>query len=189
MRRCLPLVSLLLLAACAGDETTSPMAPQFAQAVANPRALASGSVHFYGVEGVTSVAEENYDFNAVRSGPGLEARGHIAWNVRLFNGELSHGRAEVGCAAVVGNTAWISGPVTKLVIEDENWIPDPRPRWALLRVTDMGEGKEAVDIASILSFPTINYMQMFCTVRPPAPPTGILPEFPITRGNITVHSD
>ena len=187
--RIIPLVTLLVICGCTEGQSADPYAPQLSKEASVPRALTNGSVEFYGVQGQTVVAWEKYEFNAVRSGPGLEARGHVAWNVRRFDGENSFGRADVGCAAVDGNTAWIAGPITSLVIEGVTYIPGAVPRWMMMRVRDMGEGVGSVDVASILVFVGFNNVPLWCEAKLGPPPSpGIGPEYPIVRGNVTVHS-
>lgn len=144
-------------------------------------ARASGFVDIHGTE-LQNVRDETYSFVVVSTGTGILARGHVEARLLLFTGEAISVRADVTCAAVVGNEAWVGGQVTQFVFDGEEL---PGERRVIFRVQDHGRGDGTMDFASLLFFG--------------APPGGDLaycqtrPTFPILfgslRGNIEVLSN
>jgi hypothetical protein len=96
--------------------------------------------------------------------PGLEVRIH----------------ANVTCLAIVGNQAWISGPIEQFIENGQPVEPVPFPEF-LVRVADAGEGGSNPDLMGAIFFRPI---PQTCGFRNPA-----LVLSPSEMGNLQVRPD
>jgi hypothetical protein len=88
--------------------------------------------------------------------------------------------ANVNCLAIVGNRAWISGPVERLIINGQPVVPPNRE--FIINVLDRGEGgSDPSDLMGPIFLPPI---PQTCRFRDPA-----LPLEPNEMGNLQVRQD
>ena len=176
MRLLLPLPTfVLLLAACAGDEATSPAAldriPMLAKG-GGGAVVVSGSGHLTFTQATTDW--RSFSFHVVIDEDGA-ARGRYQLHARQSLLESVH-HGDIVCATVVGNAAWMVGVNTKST--NPGAPPGTYTTW---RVIDNGEGAgDPPDEISLMGVGIIN-PPPFCVNLPGTP------VFPIEAGNIQIH--
>jgi hypothetical protein len=117
---------------------------------------------------------EKYSFIALSTGTFPDAKGQMQGTI-VSGAAVLDIHVAVDCLAITGNQAWVSGPVTKFVI---NGVPQPTNFDAQFRVQDNGEGANSPpDLASVL----FNSSPQGCQFRP------ALPMSPSENGNIQVQ--
>lgn len=94
------------------------------------------------------IQTEQYSFVALSIGDFPNATGQMDGKIARPT-SLQDIHAEVDCLAISGNQAWISGALTRLVL---NGVPQPTAgRYVVWRVQDNGEGANSPpDLASVL---------------------------------------
>lgn len=86
------------------------------------------------------IQAEQYSFNALSVGTFPNAKGQLEGKIaRLTNFQDIH--IKVDCLVINGNEAWMSGPITRLVVNGV--AEDPRGRQVAWRVQDNGEGSNS----------------------------------------------
>jgi hypothetical protein len=131
---------------------------------------------------VQNVREQEYSFTAISTDAYPSAKGQVEVHYVRFTGQELRVHAEVTCLSVVGQQAWIGAEITRLVV-DGAVVPDREGAPMIFRVVDVGEGEDATDLASLVSFPPPGGDVVHCTTRP---------DFPILRestGNIQVKPE
>jgi hypothetical protein len=111
---------------------------------------------------------DHYSFIALSTAPTatepFAAKGEFEGGYDLVAGGLEvriHG--DVDCLAIMGNQAWVSGPITKYIVNGQS-LPTTN-RTFLVRVEDNGEGAtEPPDRASFIAEPLIPIPQR-CRLR------------------------
>jgi hypothetical protein len=123
------------------------------------------------------IFETRYAFAAVSTGANPDARGMVHAQM-TFDGDEIDVHASVDCLVVVGNEAWISGPVERFLF---NGVEQPQAPDAqlVLHVEDSGEGSgsppdQASPLTIFSTFPAV------CETTP-----GLDP-LPSSKGNIQV---
>lgn len=94
------------------------------------------------------IQTEQYSFDALSTGAFPNAKGRLEGTIaRSTSFQDLH--ADVDCLAISGNQAWVSGPITMLVV---NGVPEPPAgRYVVWRVQDNGEGANSPpDLGSVL---------------------------------------
>jgi hypothetical protein len=184
-------IAMLLLAAVACDGPAgAPVAPNPASSAAGLSAdastlrvsggSASGHADVHGTP-VQGIQDERYSFTARSTDVFPLAKGQVEVHFRRFTGEEGTVHAEVTCLSVVDNQAWVGSRVTKFVFEGQE-EPERLGTPMIFRVLDVGEGKGATDLASLVFFPPAGGDLAHCTTHP---------NFPILResGNIQVKPE
>jgi hypothetical protein len=123
------------------------------------------------------IQAEQYSFIALSVGTFPNAKGQLEGKIaRTTNFQDIH--VEVDCLVINGNEAWMSGPITRLIVN--GIAQDPRGRQVAWRVQDNGEGANSPpDMGTILfvGFPQACLVYFF---------TEDLPLLPTDNGNIRV---
>jgi hypothetical protein len=118
---------------------------------------------------------EKISFSALSTGTFPDAKGQTEVHIRSELG-LTDVHADVDCLAILGNNAWVSGPVRKFRRNGED-IPLLPGFQMLFRVQDNGDGGATVDEASLI---VARFAVQVCRNR------GPLPLVPSDNGNIQV---
>jgi hypothetical protein len=156
-----------LLALCAALAACSESAPNPAvtaphvgsalqaraeQAATGPRASGHADIT---VTTAGATEQHKYSFIALSTGPSSpDAKGQAEGHITDAMGSTRDVHADVDCLRFIGPTATegpqavVSGPITKLRVNNEE--RDPQGQNLLFRVVDNGEGGTAVDEASRL---------------------------------------
>ena len=123
------------------------------------------------------IEAEQYSFTALSVGTFPQAKGQLEGKItRPTNFQDIH--VEVDCLVMNGNEAWMSGPITRLIVN--GIAQDPRGRQVAWRVQDNGESANSPpDLGTILfvGFPQACLVYFF---------TEDLPLLPTDNGNIQV---
>ena len=124
----------------------------------------------------SGVRGQKYSFSALSTGDFPNAKGQSEGHI---TGPLGRGivHANVDCLAILGNEAWVSGPVTKFRFNGQDLLPDFPGIQVLFRVQDNGEGGTTVDMASL---GVGIFGAQVCRLMP------LLPLLPSDDGNIQV---
>ena len=147
--------------------------------VTTDRAATGGfaSGHFELAAPFFPIQTEQYSFVALSIGTFPEAKGQLEGKIaRLTSFQDIH--VEVDCLVVNGNEAWMSGPITRLILNGV--AQDPRGRQVAWRVRDNGEGANfPPDMGTVLfvGFPQACLVYFL---------SEDLPLLPNARGNIQV---
>jgi hypothetical protein len=172
-----PLMVSSLLLAC-DDPGREPLAPDSRDPLAaSPAAAVGGAISSRGEKAsghadvfatsVQNVRHETYSFTAIPAGAAPLAKGQVEAHFLSFTGEEITVHAEVTCLSVVGNQAWVGGRVRRWVL-DQTEVPEGAGRPMIFRVQDLGEGRVAIDRASLLFFGMPNVLA-YCNTRPAFP--------------------
>jgi hypothetical protein len=158
-----------------GADEALPHAPRVGNSQAATGGFASG--HFELAAPFFSIQTEQYSFNALSSGTFPNAKGQLEGKItRATNFQDIH--VEVDCLVINGNEAWMSGPITRLIV---NGVEEPpRGRQVAWRVRDNGEGaNSAPDMGTVLfvGFPQACLIYFF---------NEDLPLLPTANGDIRV---
>ena len=180
-----PLMSAGVLLTLSCDSTPEPLSSVTAvtaesAALSGMRANASGHPVVQGTP-VQNVLDQRYSFSAVSADPFPTAMGQVDVHYVRFTGEELTVHADVTCLSVVGDQAWVGARMTRVTVNGAD-VPDRVGAPMIFRVVDGGEGENAGDLASLVSFPASGGDITHCTTRP---------DFPILResaiGNIQVQ--
>ena len=158
-----------------GGDEPMPHVPR----AASPRAATGGQAggHFELSEPFFPIVTEQYSFTALSIGNFPNAKGQLDGKIaRATNFQDIH--VEVDCLVVDGNEAWMSGPITRLVVNGVEQPPNGRQvAW---RVRDNGEGANSPpDMGTVLfvGFPQACLVYFF---------NEDLPLLPTANGQIQV---
>jgi hypothetical protein len=157
---------LLVSAACSDHSPTAvrsqKSAIELAPASANFDQSSSAQVATGFVEISNGSADEKYSYVAVTNSGYPGTKGALAWRA-VDAGATLEILADLDCLVIVGNEAWLSGPIRKFTFNGE---PQPATRHVRFRVIDNGQGnKAAPDAASGMFFSD----PQGCQQRPPFP--------------------
>jgi len=157
-----------------GDEPI-PHAPRGTSSRAATGGHAGG--HFELPEPFFPIVTEQYSFTALSTGNFPSAKGQLEGKIaRATNFQDIH--VEVDCLVVDGNEAWMSGPITRLIVNGVQQPPNGRQvAW---RVRDNGEGTNSPpDMGTVLfvGFPQACLVYFF---------NEDLPLLPTANGQIQV---
>lgn len=155
-----------------GSDESVALAADVGIAEAATGGRASG--HFELAAPFSVILEEQYSFVALSTGAFPNAKGQLEGKItRATSFQDIH--VEVDCLAISGNQAWVSGEITRLLL---NGVPQPTAgRYVVWRVQDNGEGANSPpDLGSVLF---VGFPQA-CRFRPSLPMT------PTANGSIQV---
>jgi hypothetical protein len=107
---------------------------------------------------VQNVLDQRYSFIAISTDASSTAKGQVEVHYVRFTGQELTVHADVTCLSVVGQQAWVGAEITRLVVDGAE-VPDRVGAPMIFRVVDVGEGEDATDLASLVSFPPV----MLCT--------------------------
>lgn len=105
---------------------------------------------------------QKMSFSALSTDAFPNAKGQAEVHILSTLG-LTDVHAEVDCLAILGNNAWVSGPVTKFRRDGQD-IPFPPGFQMLFRVEDNDEAGTSVDRASLI---VSRLVAQVCRSRPP----------------------
>ena len=158
-----------------GADEAIPHASRVGTAQAATGGFASG--HFELAEPFFPIQTEQYSFTALSTETFPNAKGQLEGKIaRATNFQDIH--VDVDCLVINGNEAWISGPITKLVVNGVQ--QPPRGRQVAWRVRDNGEGVNSPpDMGTVLfvGFPQACLVYFL---------TEDLPLLPTANGDIRV---
>jgi hypothetical protein len=152
---------------------------QHSPRVGNTQAATGGfaSGHFELTEPFFSILTEQYSFTALSNGTFPNSKGQLEGKIaRATNYQDIH--VEVDCLVINGNEAWMSGPITRLMVNGVE--QPPAGRQVAWRVRDSGEGANSPpDMGTVLfvGFPQACLVYFF---------TEDLPLLPNGNGDIRV---
>lgn len=193
------LVSLSILGACADRQTTTApdAAPRLDAAASRPditvtdfatgeqlvvaasvgtQQAATGGRATVHADITNGVLVQKYSLSALSTGDFPNAKGQSETHITGPVGTaILH--TDVDCLVILGNEAWVSGPVTKFRFNGQDLLPNLPGVQALFRVQDNGEGRTTVDMASL---GVAAFGAQVCGSMPP------LPLLPSDKGNVQV---